>query len=328
MKSVRTCPAAAAATLSAAIAWPVGAAAAPNVLTDILPVNSIAARVMESADTPVLLVPPGASPHAYSMRPSDARAVQEADIIFWVGEGLAPWLVEPLGTLPADAEVVALSDLEGLTLLPFRQSAEFEHDDDHGQEETAGGHDDHGHEEHAHDDHEHGDVDPHIWLDPENAIVMARAMAQILAAHDPENAALYADNADAFAGEIEALETDIRAALSTVAGRRFVVFHDAYHYYEARFDFEASGSIAFSDASAPSASRIRDVREAITAREVACVFAEPQFDDSLVQTAIEGTGATSGTLDPIGMRLEPGPDLYPGLLRSITEGLKDCLAEG
>ncbi|WP_424933395.1 zinc ABC transporter substrate-binding protein [Amaricoccus macauensis] len=349
---------------------------------------------MEGAGEPELLLPAGASPHSYSMRPSEAATVQDAAVIFWVGENLSPWMVDPLETLPRTEEIVELANSPGMRQLPFRESADFgtehnhnghdehahddheheehahddheheehahddheheehahddhEHEehahDDHEHEEHA--HDDHEHEEHAHDDHEHEEhaheeaghdhhghdhsgMDPHVWLDPMNAVVMADVMAGTLAEADPENAELYAQNAEAFADEIAELVDANTAELAAVAGKNFVVFHDAYHYYEARFDVEASGAISFSDATAPSAARLTEIQETIEDLDVTCVFAEPQFDDSLVQTVIDGTNAKSGILDPLGSSLEPGPTLYPELIQSITDELVDCLSQG
>lgn len=342
------------AALLLGLAWPAASLAeAPLVLTDILPVHGIAARVMDGVGAPGLLVPPGASPHGYALRPSEARALQEADVVFWVGEDLEPWLEESIASLPRHATIVELSALDGLTLLPYREDAEFMdgHDHDHGQDQDHGSDDhaahaepDHDHparddaahdDEHDHDHaaaepdpgHDHDGMDQHIWLDPQNAIVIAAAMADTLAERDPGNAPLYDANAVAFAEEIASLEAEVAARLAPAEGKRFVVFHDAYHYFEARFGFEASGSIAFSDASAPSAERIREVREAIAAREVACVFAEPQFNADLTRTVIEGTGARAGTLDPLGTHLEPGPGFYPALMLDLGDRLAGCLTE-
>lgn len=327
------------AALLLGLAWPAASLAeVPRVLTDILPVHGIAARVMDGVGAPGLLVPPGASPHGYALRPSEARALQEADVVFWVGEDLEPWLEEPIASLPRHATIVELSTLDGLTLLPYREDAEFEdghdhgQDQDHGSDDHAAQDDEHDHaaaeHDHGHDhDHDHGGMDQHIWLDPQNAIVIAAAMADTLAERDPGNAPLYDANAVAFAEEIAGLEAEVAARLAPVEGKRFVVFHDAYHYFEARFGFEASGSIAFRDASAPSAERIREVREAIAAREVACVFAEPQFNTDLTRTVIEGTGARAGTLDPLGTHLEPGPGFYPALMLDLGDRLAGCLTE-
>ena len=305
------------ATAFALLASP--ALAAPAVVADIAPVHALAARVMDGVGTPDLLVAPGASPHGYAMRPSDARRLQDAAVVFWVGEGLTPWLEDALDTLGADATVVELMAAEGTTLLPVREGANFEAHD-HGE-------DDHGHNHgHSHG-HEHGheDADAHVWLDPMNARVWLGAMAEALAAADPANAAAYRANAAAGQAEIDALVAEIGATLAPVAGRGFIVFHDAYQYFEARFDMPAMGSITLSDATAPSAARVAEVRETIVELGALCVFAEPQFEPRLVATVTEGTNARRGVLDPIGANLEPGAALYPALLRGMAASMAGCL---
>ena len=321
------------------------AGAAPRVAADILPVQSIAARVMAGVGAPDLIVPPGASPHGYAMRPSEARMLGDADIVFWSGKGLAPWLEGPIESLAGDAIVLDLTQAPGVRLLAFREGATFEphvHDDAH--DHTEGAHDEHDHDEHDHDehgdedhahedhaheaeaDHHHEGNDPHIWLDPENAVAMAEAMADVLATSDPDNAETYRDNAASFQEDIANLETEISEELAPVSEKHFVVFHDGYHYFEARFGVEASGAISLSDASTPSAARVAEIRDRIRSGDITCVFAEPQFDPALIRTVIEGTEARAGTLDPLGSHLTPGPDLYPELLRNLADNMSSCLA--
>ena len=312
------------ATAFALLASP--AFAAPAVVADIAPVHALAARVMEGVGTPDLLVAPGASPHGYALRPSDARRLQDAGVVFWIGEALTPWLEDAVDTLGAKATVVELMAVEGTTLLPVREGANFEAHD-HGDDDHGHGHN-HGHSHghsHGHDAHAHDGTDPHLWLDPMNARVWLGAMAEALAAADPANAAAYRANAAAGQAEIDALVAEIGATLAPVAGRGFIVFHDAYQYFEARFDMPATGSITLSDATAPSAARVAEVRETIVELGALCVFAEPQFEPRLVATVTEGTNARRGVLDPIGASLEPGAALYPALLRGMAASLADCL---
>jgi zinc transport system substrate-binding protein len=296
-------------------------AAAPRVVADVAPVHSIVARVMDGAGTPELLMPPGASPHGYALRPSEAARLDGAEIVFWIGADLTPWLEGPLDALAAGARHVELASAEGVTVLPMREGGPFEthdHADDAGHD-----HDDHDHA----DDHGHAEAtaDGHLWLDPANAAAIAAAVATELAALDPENAVLYAANAAAFAGELTALSAEIDAGLAPLRGRPFVVFHDAYQYFEAAFDLPAAGSISLGEADAPSAARVAEIRDRIAAEGVVCVFAEPQFEPRLVATVIEGSAARSGVLDPIGADLDPGPGLYPALLTGLAQGLADCL---
>jgi zinc transport system substrate-binding protein len=216
---------------------------------------------------------------------------------------------------------VELARAEGVTVLPMREGGPFEA---HDHADDAG----HDHDEHDHaGDHGHaeGAADGHLWLDPANAAAIAAAVAAELAALDPGNAALYAANAAAFSTELTALEAEIKATLDPLRGRPFVVFHDAYQYFEAAFDLPAAGSISLGEADAPSAARVAEIRDRIAAEGVACVFAEPQFEPRLVATVIEGSQARSGTLDPVGAGLDPGPGLYPALLTGLARGFADCL---
>jgi len=317
----------------------VGAAQAdvPRVAVDIAPLHSIVASVMGSLGTPDLVVPPGASPHGYSMRPSEARALDRADVIVWVGPTLTPWLEGPVETLGAGAASISVLNVQGTFLLDIREGENFAaHDHDHGHEDEHGdGHDDEHEEGHAddhgdghHDEHgdahvDHGDeIDPHAWLDPQNAAVWAGEIATNLSELDPENASTYAQNAQMFQQQMTALETELNASLSQVRGRPFVVFHDAYHYFEHRFEIEAVGSVSDSDATAPSAARVSALQATITDLGAVCALAEPQYNPGLL-TAIGA--ATLGVIDPLGAEQKPGPELYPNVLRAIAGSLVDCL---
>ena len=336
----------------------VAKAEVPSVVADIPPVHSLVAMVMGDLGAPDLLVQPGASPHGYSLRPSEARALERAQAVFWMGTGLEPWLEKSIDALAADAQVIELPEIDGTTELEFREGATFDahdhehedhadhddhdhdHDDhDHEHEEAHDdeGHDhadDHGHDDHDehaeedtahHEDHDEHGHDPHAWLDPQNAQVWLDAIAKELAALDPDNAATYRANAEAGKAELTGLIADISAQLDPVRDRTFVVFHDAYHYFENRFAFYASGSISLSDASAPSPARIQEVQTKIQDLGVRCAFAEPQYDPDLVQTVFRGTEAKSGVIDPLGADLAPGATLYPQMLRNLATGLVDCL---
>ncbi len=284
------------------------AAAAPEVVTDIPPVHSLAARVMQGMGEPTSILPPGATPHGYSMRPSEAARLQAADIVFWVGEGLTPWLEDAVESLAADAVSVELMEAPGLALLEFGED----------------GHDDHdGKEEHAHE--HHGDMDPHIWLDPANGKAMLAEMAARLAAIDPANADAYKANAAAEAAELDALAARVEAVVAPVRGKAFFTAHDAYRYFEHRFGIESAGSVALSDAAPPGPARLDHIRSEMREHSALCVFIEPQLDPKLAQTAAEGTGARVAVLDPLGADLEPGPGLYPALIEGLAQSLAGCL---
>ncbi|PWJ17532.1 zinc ABC transporter substrate-binding protein [Jannaschia seohaensis] len=312
---------------------------APRVAADIAPVHSLVARVMEGVDTPALVIPAGASPHEYSLRPSEARTLQDADLVFWTGEDLTPWLADALGTLAEGAEVTALLDAEGVTLLPMREGALFEaHDhgeEDHDEHEhDEHGHDDHGHdddghddEEHGHDDHAghaHGEHDTHAWLAPDNAAAWLDVIAGKLSAADPANAETYLANAAAGRAEIEALSAEIETTLAPVRGRSFLVFHDAYQYFETTFGLSAAGAISLSDATDPSPARIAEIQARVTGAGIDCVLSEPQFNAALVATVLDGTEAGTAVMDPLGSGLEPGPMLYPQMMRNLAQALADC----
>ena len=303
---------------------------APRVVTDIAPVHSLVARVMQGAGSPDMIVRPGASPHGYAMRPSEAAALEEADLVFWMGEGLTPWLEGAMESLAGTAHVVELLGAADSRVLPFREGVEFAAHEDHGDaEEGHEGHaeDEAGHDDHAdaHDhDHAHDGADPHAWLDPGNAQAWLGLIALELAEHDPANAALYAANAQAAQAEVVTLIEDIAVELAPVRDVPFLVFHDAYQYFEAAFGVTAAGAIALSDATAPGPARVAALRDMAEARGVACVFSEPQFDPKLVETVF-GDVATHGVLDPMGSQLEPGPGLYPQMLRDMAGAMVACL---
>ncbi|KAA9009761.1 zinc ABC transporter substrate-binding protein [Histidinibacterium aquaticum] len=297
----------------------------PSVATDIPPVHSLVARVMGDLGDPGLIVQPGSSPHGYSMRPSEARSVQDAEAIFWIGPELTPWMDEALKTLAPEAEVIELLEVDGTQALEFREGATFadhdhaDHEDDHDAEE-AGGEDAHEGEE----DHGHEGIDPHAWLDPENGKVWLDSIATTLGELDPENAATYEANAESGKVEIDAAAAQARELLAPLSDLQFVVFHDAYHYYESRFDLSAAGAIELSDATDPSPARIEDVRDTVRELGVSCVFSEPQFNQSLIGTVTEGTEARRGIIDPLGTEIALGVDFYPELIVKIAEEIASC----
>lgn len=337
-------------SLSGALLGGAAFAEVPRVAVDIAPVHSLVSRVMDGVGTPELIVQPGASPHEYALRPSEATALQEADLVFWIGADLTPWLQDTIETLAPAAVVTGLLEAEGTILLEFREGALFEAhshggeevhagedhaDDDHAHDEDHGhGGEDHAHDaeadaehDHAGDDHghAHGENDAHAWLSPRNAATWLNVVAAQLSAADPENAGTYFANAAAARTEIEALSAEVNSLLDPVRGGRFIVFHDAYQYFETDFDFPASGAISISDASDPGPARISEIQARIAAEGIDCVLAEPQFNAALVETVLDGTEAGTAVLDPLGTDFEPGPALYPQLIRDLATSLASCL---
>ena len=309
-----------------------GATAAPNVVVSIKPVHSLVAAIMQGVGEPQLIVDGVASPHTYNLRPSNARTLEKADLVFWVGPGLEAFLQKPLEALASKATVVELEDAKGLEKLPFREGGPFEAHD-HGEEghgehedhaEEAGAHD-HGND-HGHDDHEHGAYDTHLWLDPANAKAMAQEIETALITADAGNAAIYQANTKKLIDDIDALDTEIANTVKPVKDKPFIVFHDAYQYFEHRYGVKTAGSITVSPETLPGADRVSQMQEKVRQLGATCVFAEPQFEPKLISVITEGTAAKSATLDPEAATLEPGPDLYFKLMRGIAGSLKDCLS--
>lgn len=295
------------------------ALAAPNVVASTKPVHALVSAVMAGVGEPGLIVKGAASPHTYSLRPSDAAALENADVVFWTGHGMELFLADALETLSTKAQTVELSESEGIELLPMREGGTFE-PHSHGDE-------DHGHEEHDHDhDHAHEEGDMHFWLDPENAKLMVAEIARVLSATDPDNASAYQANATSEIAALGALETEIAASLAGVKDKPFIVFHDAYQYFEKRFGLDVAGTITVSPETMPGAARVDELRTKVKELGATCVFAEPNFEPAIVRTVVEGTEAKAGVLDPEGSALPEGPGLYADLLRGIAAGLVDCLS--
>lgn len=329
------------------VATSAAAQAAPKVVASIKPVHSLVASVMQGVAEPQLIIEGAGSPHTYSLRPSQARALQDADLIFWIGHELEAFLEKPVETIGTGAKSVELIDAHGLVKLPFREGGAFEaHDhggeDGHEGHDHAGqdheGHDHEGHDHDKHDDHaghdhghdhghSHGEFDAHIWLDPENAKAMVMEIAEALSEADPDNTAAYEANAAKTVERLEAMRADIDARLTPLRGKSFIVFHDGYQYFEKRFGVTASGSITVSPEVMPGAERVAEIKGRIGELGATCVFAEPQFEPKLISVVTEGTEAKSGVLDPEGGALDAGPDLYDQLMRNLATSMSTCLSQ-
>jgi len=323
-----------AAAVAATLLATAASAADLKVTVTIKPVHALVAQVMEGVGAPTLLVQGAASPHTYALKPSDARALNHADVFFRVSETIEPFTRKIVAALPDTVRTVTLAEAPGLALLDVRTEETFEAhdhaDDGHGDGHGEGGHDhDHGHE-HEHGDHDHGHAvrDGHVWLDPENARKMVAEIARVLSEASPADAPAFAANAARADAALAALQAEIARDLAPLRGRPFVVFHDAFQYFERRFGLEAVGSITVSPEAQPSAKRLTEIRHKLAALSASCVFSEPQAQAKLVAAVIEGTSARAGTLDPEGVLITPGPDAYATLLRNLAGGLKACLAQG
>jgi zinc transport system substrate-binding protein len=320
---------------------------APNVVADIAPVHSLVSLVMKGIGQPQMLIPQNASPHHYAMRPSEAKALQEANLVVYLGEDLTPWLEPLFETVAASAEPLDLSEVDGVLRLSYREGPVFgeqkghdDHDDHEGHDHEKEGHDDHegyDHEKGGHDDHDdhegrddhahhdHDGNDPHMWLDPTNALVWLDAIASELGHIDPKNAARYRANAKMAKEEISHEIHHIEDRLKSVKGEPFLVFHDAYQYFENRFGIFATGSIALSDASKPSAKRLQQLKHHFEEEGIHCVLSEPQYPSELIDSVFGGFEPHIGVVDPIGVDLELGFGLYLQLLENVALGIAQCV---
>lgn len=302
-----------------------------KVVASIKPVHSLVDAVMAGIGEPVLLVKGGSSPHGYSLRPSDARALDEAHVLFWIGDNLETYLTKPLQALSAAALVVPLSEVEGVRLLPAREGGVWkENEQESGEGERA-----HAEAEEAVQDqpgqegggpnHEHGRFDMHIWLDPHNAEAMVNAMVAALSDADPANAAGYRENGGEVRRRLAQLDQTLGAELAAITERPFVVFHDAYQYLEERYGLDSVGTISIDPGRRPGAQRLASIQRSLSELDTACVFVEPQFEPALVDTVIEGTSARKGVLDPLGAELDAGPEQYFQLMYRLADSLIACL---
>ncbi len=286
-------------------AMPATASPAPNVLATIKPVHSLVAAVMQGVGTPELLIGGALSEHSYALKPSDARKIERAEAIFEIGPDLETYLIAPLATLSSHGRVVVLERAPSVHLLSARRGGLWE--------DTA--------------EHDHGSDDPHVWLDPQNAIAMTEAIAATLVKLDPAHGVVYRANSAREIAGLKVLDKELAAKLLPARGRSYLVFHDAYHYFESRFGLSAAGAVTVAPDRPVGPRRIADLRAAIRAGHIACVFREPQFSPKLIETLDEQTGVRIGVLDPLGADLQPGPALYPDLLRALSLSLTECLGK-
>jgi zinc transport system substrate-binding protein len=294
----------------------------PSVVTDIPPVHSLVSQVMGDLGQPVLLLSKGADEHDFQLRPSQAAAVANSDLVIWIGPELTPWLDSAKENRPEGAPSLALLDAEGTRTRSYDAAQDDKHDHaeaDHDEHDEHGDHEEHG--------HSHDGTDPHAWLDPDNARIWLGLIADRLSSLDPDNAATYQTNATAAGLEIGRLDAEVTAILAPVQGKPLVTFHDAYGYFADHFGLTFAGSIALGDASSPGAKRLGDLRATMQAGNVLCIFPEVQHDPALVSQMAEGTGARiGGAIDPVGASLEPGPGAYAALLTGIATTLAACVS--
>ena len=315
------------------------AKAETKVVASIKPIHSLISYVMDGVGTPGLLVDGSFSPHTFQLKPSHATMLQEADIVFWIGEDLESFLETPLESIAKDAKQVTLMESEDIEMLKFREKNVFDDHDDHGDdhddhdehdehEEHGDEHDEHEehgdeHDEHAHHDgHNHGEFDIHFWLDPEIAKTIVQIAAKEMSEIDPANASKYEANAAKALNELDQLINDTRGKINKDA--TYVVFHDAYQYFEQRFGIEVIGALTVNPEVLPGAKQLAEIREVIEHEGVNCLFSEPQFNPSIAETIASDTGVKAAVLDPLGAELEPGKDLYFALISDMASSFESC----
>ena len=380
------------AAMALAVFMQANAAQAEKVMVSIKPVHSLVAAIMKGAGKPGVIVSGNESPHEYQLKPSTAKRLAEAKLVFWIGPKMEAFLEKPLTTIASKARAIALIETKGLVTKEFRESPIFsakgdddhdhdhkkghgkheDHDDDHKKGHSKhddhdddhkkghakhddhdddhkkghGKHDDHdddhkkGHGKHDdHDDdhkkgegkhadhdhdHDHGGVDVHVWLDPVNAIVMVDAITHALEDLEPKNAALFHKNAEALKKRLKALNKELAKKLKPLKKGRFVVYHDAYQYFEARYGLKAVGAVTVSPEIRPGAKHLRKLKKQMAAKHVTCAFLEPGVDKRLFKI-LGSTGLKVAELDPAGIDLKPGIELYPTLLRNMASNFKKCV---
>ena len=318
-----------------------------KVVTSIKPLHSLASYLMDGVGKPDLIVDGYNSPHGFSMKPSHAKMLQNADLIFWVGEDLESFLEKPLQSIAKKAEKIELMEIKGLNVLKFRERNIFdEHDhddhakkeddhddhDDHAKkEDDHDDHDDHDKEEDGHDDHDghdeheghaHGEYDPHIWLDPLNAKVILKEMTEHLIENDSKNASTYKINLDKALKDIDKLTMEVMTELNKSTSS--IVFHDAYQYFEERFNVNILGAFTVNTDVMPGAEQLTEIREIIEHDKVKCIFSEPQFNPDIIKAVAKDMNIKTGVVDPLGATLNPGKDLYFDLIRNMSASFKGC----
>ncbi len=310
-----------------------------KVVTSIKPIHSLASYLMDGVAKPDLIVDGYASPHGFALKPSHAKMIQNADIIFWVGEDIESFLEKPLKSIAKKADKIELMEIKGLTKLKFRERNIFEGHDDHGHKEDdhddhakkEDDHDDHGHDDehkedghddHGHEGHAHGEYDPHIWLDPMNAKVILSEMAEHLIENDQKNEAKYKANLKKAHKDLDKLTKKVKSELNK--DFKSIVFHDAYQYFEERFGINILGAFTVNTDVMPGAEQLAEIREIIEHDKVSCIFSEPQFNPDIIKAVAKDTNVATGVIDPLGATLTPGKDLYFDLIGNMSKSFKGC----
>lgn len=302
-----------AALLGLILARSAAAAEAPAVLVSIKPLHGLVASVMTGIGTPGLIVTGASSPHGYAMKPSDRRALDKAALVIWVGKDFETWLERPLASVKGK---IAMQDIPGMTILPTREGGVWE-SHDHGHA---------GHKNDEHKDDDHDEVDGHLWLDPDNAARLVDVVADRLKTIDPTHAATYAANAAETKSRLGKLDAELKTRLTPLAGKPYVVFHDAHQYFEKRYGLTPAGAMTVDPERPLGAKRLAALRDRLKTAGASCVFREPRFGEAAARTLADGALIRTGLLDPEGTMVDPGKDAYFDLMNGLGTALSDCLS--
>ena len=294
-----------------------------GVISTIQPINSLVSAIIGNTGKSITIIPSEQSPHDFKLKPSDVKVLQNGNIIFYVSNHLESSITKVFKNLPKNIKLINLMEESGVNHLAIRDNDAWERHDHHGHDDHDV-HDKHGKKHDDHDDHEKED-DVHVWLSPDNAIKIVQKVNKVLSLYFPENSKIYNDNTTKFIDKIRNLKMELVKELSPIKNKPYIVFHDAYQYFEKTFELNAVGSVALEGDIASSPKQISIIKDKIVKSKASCVFQEPQFDSKLVKIVVEGTDAKIGTLDPLGVNISENKDFYLQLLTNMTKSLKECL---
>ena len=279
-----------------------------RIVATIKPLHSIIVNIVDNEDVELLL-DGNTSPHDYYLKPSDIKKIKNADLIFYIDDNtIESFLRKALKTV-AESNKVSISKNKRINLLPIREGGIWE-------EEIA-------HEGH---DHAHGEFDPHVWLSTNNAIRITKEIVKELSKINPSKKNMYKKNALVFINQIKENKKNITMEVESIRDESYIVFHDAYQYFEKEFKLNPAGSISLNPEISPTPKRISEIKSKILSQNIKCVFKEPQFPSKVVQTITKDTTAKEGILDPLGSDLSPGKELYINLINNISKNLNECLS--
>ncbi len=301
-------------------ATPAAIADVPKVAVTLKPIHSLVASVMEGVGVPELLLPDGASPHTFQLKPSTLKTLKEASLIVWVGPSLEMFMQKPLSSLSPSFGFIEIQSLDNLVKLPLREGREWQHSDP----EDPHGHG-HGHG-HDHDHGAHGDVDPHLWLSNTNAQMIVKTIAERLSKVDPQHAKQYQANAQKTLQRLKFLKSNLQGLLASVQSEPYLVYHDGYQYFEKEFDLKAVGTMVINPHVPLSAHGLAQIKELIKARGVKCIFKETEFSERIIENSLGNQLVQIRELDPLGVHIDKGPDHYEKTLFALGKTIHDCLA--